>query len=79
MSHPGSRAAADDPNAVVQRDLRVRGVAGLPDASTMPPITSGNTNAPTITIGERSRSTAATAHSVGADSQLISSFLNVKG
>ncbi|WP_356948578.1 GMC oxidoreductase [Mycobacterium simiae] len=59
MSHPGSRAAADDPNAVVQRDLRVRGVAGLPvaDASTMPPITSGNTNAPTITIGERSRST----------------------
>lgn len=45
----------------------------------MPPITSDSTNAPTITIGERSRSTAATAHSVGADSQLISSFLNVKG
>jgi choline dehydrogenase len=43
----------DDPAAVV--DPRVRGVAGLriADASVMPAITSGNTNAPTRMIAER--------------------------
>ncbi len=47
--------AAHDPNAVVGPDLRVRGVDGLrvADASVMPAITTGNTNAPTIMIGER--------------------------
>jgi choline dehydrogenase len=46
---------ADDPLAVVDPDLRVRGVAGLriADASVMPTITSGNTNAPTLMIAER--------------------------
>jgi choline dehydrogenase len=46
--------AANDPNAVVQPDLRVRGVEGLrvADASIMPTITTGNTNAPAIMIGE---------------------------
>jgi choline dehydrogenase len=44
-----------DPGAVVDARLRVRGIAGLriADASVMPTITSGNTNAPTLMIAER--------------------------
>ncbi|MBL8289425.1 MAG: GMC family oxidoreductase N-terminal domain-containing protein [Rubrivivax sp.] len=46
---------ADDAMAVVDPQLRLRGVAGLriADASVMPTITSGNTNAPTLMVAER--------------------------
>ena len=46
---------ADDPTAVVDTQLRVRGIEGLRviDASVMPTITSGNTNAPVMMIAER--------------------------
>ena len=44
-----------DTNAVVDDELRVHGIKGLRviDASIMPTITSGNTNAPTVMIAER--------------------------
>ena len=44
-----------DTSAVVDDELRVHGVHGLRviDASIMPTITSGNTNAPTVMIAER--------------------------
>ena len=46
---------ASDVNAVVDERLRVRGVTGLrvADASIMPLIVGGNTNAPAMMIGER--------------------------
>jgi choline dehydrogenase len=47
--------AADDPMAVLDAQLRVRGIAKLRvvDAGAMPTITSGNTNSPTLMIAEK--------------------------
>jgi choline dehydrogenase len=54
--HPaGTCKMGVDSDAVVDPELRVHGIAGLrvADASIMPTVTTGNTNAPCVMIGEK--------------------------
>jgi len=70
MYHPVGTAkmgAADDPLAVLDPGLRLRGIGGLwvADASVMPAIPQGNTNATCIMIGERA------AELIGAEMRTV--------
>ena len=53
--HDVGEDAAMDPTAVVDSQLRVKGIEGLrvADASIMPCVTSNNIHAPVIMIGEK--------------------------
>jgi choline dehydrogenase len=62
----------DDPGAVVDRELKVRGVDALRvvDASVIPTVPRGNTNAPVIALAERAADLIKGEVPVGAQTEL---------
>jgi choline dehydrogenase len=62
----------DEPTAVVDRELRVRGVEGLRvvDASVMPTVPRGNTNGPVIALAERASDLIRGRTPLGAQQEL---------
>jgi len=73
LYHPvGTCRIGDEPTSVVDRELKVRGADGLRlvDASVMPTVPRGNTNAPVIALAERAADLIRGEVPVGAQTEL---------
>jgi len=66
-----------DNMSVVDNELKVYGIEGLriADASIMPRITTGNTMAPCVVIGERAADLIANSHGLSAQRKLVAPFV----